>query len=157
MRKTTKLQLGANTRQNMSSSIANLNSEALGIDRLLVINNQLANRAIKSIDKAIQIVSEERSKLGAIQDRLDHASIYLSVWAENLTSAESKIRDADIAKESINFARDTILANTVSAMMAQAIKIRRWCCNCYNNGKINPGLTWGCVRAIVCQARAFML
>ncbi len=118
--RTAKLQLGANRQQDMAASIANLTASALGIDKLLVVSRSHATRAISSIDRAINRVSKERSKIGAIQDRLDHAGLYLSVWAENLTSAESKIRDTDMAKEAMIYAKNTIIANSVSAMMAQA-------------------------------------
>ena len=79
---------------------------------------QTAEGAMVEVHSILQRMRELSVK--AANDSCNHAGIYLSVWAENLTSAESKIRDVDIAKETINFARSTILANTVSAMMAQA-------------------------------------
>ncbi len=80
-----------------------------------------ADTAITSIDAAIELVSEERATLGgAIQNRLEHTVRNLSVASENLSSAESRIRDADIAKETIDFTRNQIMLQAGTAMLAHA-------------------------------------
>ncbi|UTE74985.1 hypothetical protein M1I95_03490 [Rossellomorea marisflavi] len=66
------------------------------------------------------MVSEERSKLGAIQNRLEHTTLNLQMSNENLTSAESRIRDTDMAKEMTNFTKNNILNQAGQAMLAQA-------------------------------------
>jgi len=79
-----------------------------------------ANAAITNIDKAIQMVSAERSKLGAYQNRLEHTINNLGTASENLTAAESRIRDVDMAKEMMEFTKMNILQQAATAMLAQA-------------------------------------
>ena len=79
-----------------------------------------ADGAISSIDSAIDTVSSERATLGAIQNRLEHTVRNLSVAAENLSASESRIRDADIAKETIDFTRNQIMLQAGTAMLAHA-------------------------------------
>ena len=88
-----------------------------GID---VSSQSAANRAITAIDDAIKTVSEERSKLGAMQNRLEHTINNLGTSAENLTSAESNIRDVDMAAEMSAFTKSQVLAQAGVAMLAQA-------------------------------------
>ena len=88
-----------------------------GID---VSNQGAANAAITTINNAINTVSGERSKLGAIQNRLEHTIANLATSAENLTAAESRIRDVDIAVEMMNFTKYQILSQASTAMLAQA-------------------------------------
>jgi flagellin len=114
------LQVGANQGQDVGLGIGDMSSGALGIKGLSVETNQHANQAMGLIDKAITRVSAERSKLGAIQNRLEHSSNNLSVMTENLTAAESRIRDVDMAKEMMNFTKYSILAQAGVSMLAQA-------------------------------------
>ncbi|MBO8129200.1 MAG: flagellin, partial [Peptococcaceae bacterium] len=79
-----------------------------------------AAAAIKAIDSAINLVSSERSKLGAIQNRLEHTIANLGVAAENLTAAESRIRDVDMAQEMMAFVKNQILVQAGTTMLAQA-------------------------------------
>lgn len=79
-----------------------------------------ANLAIETIDNAIKTVSEERSKLGAYQNRLEHTIANLGTSSENLTSAESRIRDVNMAKEMSTFSKNNILSQAAQAMLAQA-------------------------------------
>jgi flagellin len=114
------MQIGANEGQTMSVSINDMRSTALGISAINVSNNQLAGSAITTIQKAIETVSAERSKLGAYQNRLEHTINNLGTSAENITAAESRIRDVDMAKEMMEFTRTNILAQAGTAMLAQA-------------------------------------
>ncbi|OIQ52867.1 flagellin [Moorella thermoacetica] len=88
-----------------------------------VMTNSAANAAIKIFQDAIDKVSTERSKLGAIQNRLEHTIANLSVASENLTAAESRIRDVDMAQEMMNFTRSQILSQAGTAMLAQSNQI----------------------------------
>jgi flagellin len=112
--------VGANQRQDVGSGIADMSAAALGISTLLVTNNDLANQSIGKLDLAVTRVSTERAKLGALQNRLDHTISNLTVASENLTSAESRIRDVDMAKEMMNFTKYSILAQAATSMLAQA-------------------------------------
>ncbi|CAA9238100.1 MAG: Flagellin protein FlaA [uncultured Blastococcus sp.] len=79
-----------------------------------------ATTAIDLLDKAIKTVSTQRADLGAIQNRFDHTINNLNVAVENLTASESRIRDADMAKEMVQFTRNQILSQAGTAMLAQA-------------------------------------
>jgi flagellin len=85
-----------------------------------ILTQSGANKAITNIDKAIQMVSAERSKLGAYQNRLEHTINNLGTASENLTAAESRIRDVDMAKEMMEFTKMSILQQAATAMLAQA-------------------------------------
>jgi flagellin len=117
---------GAITISDKSSSTATFNSDgtikndavaAAGID---VSTQTAANSAIKTINDAIETVSTERSKLGAYSNRLEHTIANLGTSSENLTSAESRIRDVDMAKEMSTFSKNNILSQAAQAMLAQA-------------------------------------
>ena len=112
--------VGANTGETLELTIATLDTAALTLSGLSVTSQTGAEAAIASIDDAIEYVSTERSKLGAYQNRLEHKIANLNVAAENLTAAESRIRDADMAREMMNFVRDQILLQSGTAMLAQA-------------------------------------
>ncbi|PKM61038.1 MAG: flagellin [Firmicutes bacterium HGW-Firmicutes-4] len=114
------LQIGANTGQNMQVSIENMGTAALGVKGLKVGNQGQANVAITVIDNATQKVSAERSKLGAFQNRLEHTINNLGTSSENMTSAESRIRDVDMAKEMMMFTKNNILSQAAQSMLAQA-------------------------------------
>ena len=79
-----------------------------------------AQGAIDSIDAAIKTVPSTRADLGAIQNRFDHTINNLNVAVENLTASESRIRDADMAQEMVQFTRNQILSQAGTAMLAQA-------------------------------------
>jgi flagellin len=113
-------QVGANPGQDVGAGIGNMSAAALGLKGLVVTSNGHANAALGVIDKAIIRVSSERAKLGATQNRIEHTINNLAVTAENLSSAESRIRDVDMAKEMINFTKYNILAQAATSMLAQA-------------------------------------
>lgn len=113
-------QIGADQGQNMGINIANMSSEALGVDKIDLTTVEGANRAMGMVNKALDRVSAERSKLGAYQNRLEYAINNLRNTHSNLTSAESRIRDADIAMEMIEFTRNQIINQSGTAMLAQA-------------------------------------
>lgn len=95
-------------------------SKGLGIDELSLATQEEANYAIDKLDHALNKVSMVRSTFGAAQNRLEHKIDNLNNTEENLTSAESRIRDTDMAKEMMNFTKEQILVQSSQAMLAQA-------------------------------------
>ena len=118
--KSVKFQIGANADQNTSLSINNMSATALGVNSIDVTTQTGANAAITTIQSAIDTVSSERAKLGANQNRLEHTIANLGTSSENLTSAESRIRDVNMAKEMSTFSKNNILSQAAQAMLAQA-------------------------------------
>lgn len=115
-----RMHIGANAKQNMSISINDMSATALGVKSIDVSTQDNSNLAVTTINTAIERVSSERAKLGAYQNRLEHTINNLGTSAENLTAAESRIRDVDMAKEMMEFTKNTILAQAAQAMLAQA-------------------------------------
>lgn len=113
-------QIGADQGQTMKISIANMSAEALGVEDIDLTTVARASEAIGKLNKAIDIVSSERSKLGAYQNRLEYAVNNLRNTHSNLSASESRIRDADIAMEMIEFTRNQIISQSGTAMLAQA-------------------------------------
>ena len=118
--RTLNFQIGANQSQALGFEIINTTAEALGLKGLDITNIKAATKALGSIDKAVQIISSERSKLGSLQNRLTSTINNLTVTATNLTATESKIRDVDVAKETVEFTRSQILIQAGTAQLAQA-------------------------------------
>ena len=112
--------IGANPLQDVGAAIGDMSAEALGVDNILVTNRESANRALSQIDYAIATVSSERAKLGAVQNRLEHTINNLTVAAENLAAAESRVRDLDFALEMVEFTRNQIMTQAGTSMLAQA-------------------------------------
>ena len=113
-------QIGADQGQAMGINIGDMSADALGVANLDLTNVDGSQHAIGKINKAIDMVSSERSKLGAFQNRLEFAINNLRNTSSNLTAAESRIRDADIAMEMIEFTRNQIVSQSAQAMLAQA-------------------------------------
>ena len=116
------LQVGANYGQTISFNIENMSASALGVSgsSVRVDNQAKATESLDAIDAAIQAVSKQRSKMGAIQNRLEHTIANLDVAAENLQTAESRIRDIDMADEMVQFSKNNILQQAAQSMLAQA-------------------------------------
>ncbi|MCG0239900.1 MAG: flagellin [Firmicutes bacterium] len=119
--------IGANAGQSISVTINDMQASALGdttnsqfVSGIDVTTQTGADSAITTLDKAIEQVSTERSKLGAYQNRLEHTINNLRTAIENLTAAESRIRDVDIAAEMVAFTKNQILQQAGTAMLAQA-------------------------------------
>ena len=120
-------QIGANTGQQIVVGLGDLRANKLGfvedgrtVDQIDVTTQDGANDAINIIDRALEQVSRQRSYLGATTNRLDATIANLGVASENLTAAESRIRDADIAYETTVFTRNQILIQAGTAILAQA-------------------------------------
>lgn len=112
--------IGANSGQTVSLTINGMGTSGLGVSGLTISTQVKAEAAITTIDNAIKKVSTERAKLGALQNRLEHTINNLSTAYENLTAAESRIRDVDMAKEMMEFTKQSILQQAATAMLAQA-------------------------------------
>ncbi|GHS85440.1 hypothetical protein AGMMS49957_01560 [Synergistales bacterium] len=117
---TTVFQIGANEGEDMGVNIGDMRSRALGLNAVLVTDRVSAARSITIIDNAIDKVSTQRAKLGAYQNRLEHTIANLNTAGENLTAAESRIRDTDMAKEMMNFSKLQIMLQAGTSMLAQA-------------------------------------
>lgn len=138
-------QIGANNGQSLSMNLGDMRAAALGITgnageagfsgantvtdgtsdakreaALDVSTSDAASNALEIINNAINSVSSERAKLGALQNRLEHTISNLNTASENLTAAESRIRDVDMAKEMMEFTKNNILTQAAQAMLAQA-------------------------------------
>ena len=119
------VQVGANAKQSMSIEIGDMRAKALDIKKddgssLSVASAEEANKAIEAFDKALNSVSSQRANLGAVQNRLEYTISNLDNTAENLTSAESTLRDVDMASEMMEYSKNNILNQAAQAMISQA-------------------------------------
>jgi flagellin-like hook-associated protein FlgL len=117
------LQTGANEGEFFIVNFGDAGSKALGLNGLQMTSHETASRAIKVLDNAIGIVSYMRARLGAYQNRLEHTIVNLATLKTNVTDTESRIRDADMAKETLEFTKLNILSQASTSMMAQANQI----------------------------------
>lgn len=118
------LQIGANSSANLALEIKidSMDAASLGITTasINVASNTFARTTIDNVNSAIKLVSTQRSKLGAFQNRLEHTVSNLDNASENLQSAESRVRDVDMAKEMMNFSKNNILQQAAQSMLSQA-------------------------------------
>ena len=116
----TVFQTGANEGEDMAIDIGNMSADSLGITGVNVTTRASAMKAVGDLDAAITTVSRQRAKIGAYQNALEWTSENLSTTSTNLTAAESRIRDADMAKEMMEFVKLQILNQSGTSMLAQA-------------------------------------
>ena len=114
------LQIGSLSGQSISISVSNMNATSLGVNGLKVSSFSGAGEAMSKIQAAIDKVSTQRSKLGALQNRLEHTINNLDTTSENTQSAESRIRDTDMADEMVQYSKNNILSQAGQSMLAQA-------------------------------------
>jgi len=127
------LQIGANAGQTLDVQFGDMQAAALkldgasggtgatnGVASIDISTRGGASGAIVDIDGAIAYVSSQRANMGAVQNRLEHTINNLNVTSENLTAAESRIRDVDMAKEMMQYTKNNILTQAAQAMLAQA-------------------------------------
>lgn len=112
--------IGANKDQNVNLKFEDMGSKALKLQGIKITEQKDANKAILTINNALEKVSEERSKYGAMQNRLEHTINNLRVSTENIQAAESRIRDTDMAAEMTKLNKDKIISQAGNAMLAQA-------------------------------------
>ena len=116
-----KLQVGALQGQSIGVSIAKMSASKLGLEVSLKVSAfSTAGAAMNTIQAAIKTVSDTRSKLGAIQNRLEHTINNLNTTSENTQAAESRIRDTDMASEMVEYSKNNILAQAGQSMLSQA-------------------------------------
>lgn len=114
------IQVGPNAGQLVPLNLPTLSSAILGVDMLNVGNNMVANRALELADEALDMLNFERSKIGALQNRLEYAYDYAMNAEENQQAAESRIRDADMADEMVAYTTKDILEQVAQSMIAQS-------------------------------------
>lgn len=120
-------QIGANENQTLTVTIDKMDGKALlgSEDKAFIIDSKASNvrkkdGMISAIDKAIATVSDQRAALGAVQNRLEHTINNLTATNENLSDANSRIRDVDMAEEMMTFTKSNILSQAATSMLAQA-------------------------------------
>ena len=114
-------QIGANSSQSIELLIGNMGATALNVSGIDLSGTFSAITVqISTIDTAINTVATQRARLGAVQNRLEHTINNLGTSSENLSAAESRIRDVDMAKEMMEFTKNNILSQAAQSMLAQA-------------------------------------
>ena len=114
------IQAGSEAGEHIAIPLVNATAKKLGVKPLNVSTSDIADRAIPKIKRAIEKVSQFRSDFGAVQNRLEHTIVNLDNAVENTQSAESVIRDADMAKEMFSLSTMSILSQASQSMLAQA-------------------------------------
>ena len=117
-------QIGANIDQSVEVKIGDMSATALGLkgqdDMITVADRDSANRTIGTIDEALKLVNKQRADLGASQNKFEMAQKGIDVASENLTNADSVMRDTDFASEMVNYTKNSILQQASTAMLSQA-------------------------------------
>ncbi len=114
------LQVGANGGQTLKVSMESMKSSALGINGLDITSQADTSKNLGTIDKALNTISTARANLGAISNRLDYTNNSLQISSENLSAAESRVRDADMAKEMMNYTKANVMQQAATSMLTQA-------------------------------------
>ena len=119
------LQIGAKANQTIKVGLTDMKAQALGLqgknnDTIQVGNQEQANAAINVLDAAIQKALDQQTTIGAVQSRLEYTQSNLTTASENVTAAESTIRDADMAKEMTEYTKNNVLMQAAQSMLAQA-------------------------------------
>ena len=119
------LQIGAKANQTIKVGLTDMKAQALGLqgkdnNTLQVGNQEQANAAINVLDAAIQKALDQQTTIGAVQSRLEYTQSNLTTASENVTAAESTIRDADMAKEMTEYTKNNVLMQAAQSMLAQA-------------------------------------
>ncbi|MET1168110.1 flagellin, partial [Bacillus velezensis] len=114
------LQVGSNQGATYKVQLADVRTKSIGVESINLSLQHEANNSLVQIDKAIKYVSSHRARFGAYQNALGHLLNNVMNASSNLSAAESKIRDADIAKEMMKNTKETVLLQATQAMLAQA-------------------------------------
>ena len=119
------LQVGAKANQSIKVGLTDMRAEALGLQgadgtKLNISNQDKANAAINVLDNAIQKALDQQTTIGSVESRLEYTSSNLTTASENVQSSESTIRDADMAKEMMNYTKNNVLMQAAQSMLAQA-------------------------------------
>ncbi len=114
------LQVGANVGNTFKVRLSDVRTSKLGIDDISVYTQESAASALEKVDRALEYVSSERTKFGTYQNSLEHISVNVSNSETNITAAESRIVDADMAAETVRMTKNEILLQASTAVLAQA-------------------------------------
>lgn len=119
------LQVGAKANQSIKVGLTDMRAEALGLQgadgtKLNISTQDKANAAINVLDNAIQKALDQQTTIGAVESRLEYTSNNLTTASENVTTSESTIRDANMAKEMTEFTKNNVLSQAAQSMLAQA-------------------------------------
>lgn len=117
------LQVGPNSGNQFVVQRTDVTIDALGIEDINMLTRDAAQESLEKIDKALETISSQRSKYGAYQNALEHIHNNVSNYQENITTAESRVRDVDMAKELMNQTKQSILSQAAQAMLAQSNQI----------------------------------
>lgn len=117
---TASILVGANTGQTFGISIHSMSASSLGVKNLSINTEEEADVALKVIDTATAMVSAERGTMGAADNRLEHSISNLTTSSENVTAAESRVRDVDMATEMANYTKLNVISQAATAMLSQA-------------------------------------
>lgn len=116
----TSFQIGASAGQKMDNYIGEMTAKALDINNVMVVDSNLAEAAMEKLSNAIDKVSSERARMGAVMNRLEHTINNLTMQQESAIESNSRITDLDIASESVEFAKNQMMSQAAQAMLAQA-------------------------------------
>lgn len=119
------LQVGPNAGNTVEIIIGDMSAVGIGTADLDISTTDGANEAMETLKNSIDQVSSQRSHLGAMQNRLEHTLNNLETYEENLSAAESRIRDADMAETMMEYAKNQILLMVSQAILAQSMKMKR--------------------------------
>lgn len=113
-------QVGANRHQSIRGHVAEMSAHALGVDSVLVIDPSTSQKATGQIDDALDRVSRERGRVGSVINRLNYTINNLRVQEENTMAAESRIRDVDVARETMELIKNQVISQAAQSMITQA-------------------------------------
>ncbi len=116
----TSFQIGASAGQKMDNYIGEMTATALDVNNVMVVDSALAEEAMEKLSNAIDRVSSERARMGAVMNRLEHTINNLTMQQESAIESNSRITDLDIAAESVEFAKNQMMSQAAQAMLAQA-------------------------------------
>lgn len=114
------IQTGANSGEQLSMDIPNVNAKRLGVDNLIMYTHDYASQAVTAIDEAVKMISNIRSKLGAYENRLEDVHGTLEIQEESVTAAYSRILDTDMAEEMTNYTQLDVLSQAAISMMQRS-------------------------------------
>lgn len=113
-------QIGANSGENITIAPIRMSTGLLGISTLTLENRKSSEKALRRLDSAILTISQNRSKVGAYENRMEHTIRNIENYSENLQASESRITDLDMAKETMEFVKQNILSEVSTAILAQS-------------------------------------
>ncbi|MGH4125764.1 MAG: flagellin [Clostridium sp.] len=122
---TLELQVGANSGEKFQIQLFDARTKNLGIDDVTVISIEEAENSLEKVDKAIEIVSTQRGKFGSYQNALEHIYSNVGDYGYNLTSADSRINDANMAKEVMQMTKSSIIQEAAQSMLKQADEMQK--------------------------------